>query len=94
MANVLEDIAGISFTTDLLSAVFAKSTIVINPVSWEIYHESIHRAKNHAISINDALALTVMEDQNINEIYTFDSHFRLGRRQGHFRMIKAGWGRK
>jgi hypothetical protein len=36
VANVLEDIAGISFATDLLSAVFAKSTIVITPVSSDI----------------------------------------------------------
>ncbi|MBP7300163.1 MAG: type II toxin-antitoxin system VapC family toxin [Methanoculleus sp.] len=40
------------------------------------YRESTHLARNHAISINDALAVVVMEREGINEIYTFDRHFR------------------
>jgi len=38
--------------------------------------ESIHLARNHAIGINDALAVVVMEREGISEVYTFDRHFR------------------
>ena len=41
------------------------------------YRESIRRAGNLGISINDALAVIVMERQGIEEIYTFDKHLRL-----------------
>jgi len=75
VANVLEDAAGIGFACDLLSAVMAKPSIDVRPVSADDYRESIQRAQKYAVSINDALALIVMEQQGINEIYTFDRHF-------------------
>jgi len=75
VANVLEDAAGIGFACDLLSAVMAKPSIAIRPVSPEDYRESIYRAQKYSVSINDALALIVMEQQGIDEIYTFDRHF-------------------
>ncbi|MDD1703509.1 MAG: type II toxin-antitoxin system VapC family toxin [Methanoregula sp.] len=76
VANVLEDAAGLSFATDLLSAVFLKSSISIEPVSADDYREGIRLAENLGISINDALALSIMYDKGIDEIYTFDRHFR------------------
>jgi predicted nucleic acid-binding protein len=75
VANVLEDAAGIAFATDFLSALFSKPGITVAPVTPDDYRESIHRAKESGISVNDALALVVMEEQGIDEIYTFDRHF-------------------
>lgn len=75
VANVLEDAAGIGFACDLLSAVMAKPSIDVRPVSADDYRESIPRAQKYSVSINDALALIVMEQQGIDEIYTFDRHF-------------------
>jgi hypothetical protein len=75
VANILEDVAGIRFAVDFLSAVLSKPTITVETVSAEIYHESVHRALYHGISINDALALILMERHRIGEIYTFDQHF-------------------
>jgi len=75
VANVLEDAAGIGFACDLLAAVMAKPSIDVRPVSADEYRESIQRAQKYAVSINDALALIVMEQQGIDEIYTFDRHF-------------------
>jgi len=75
VANVLEDAAGIGFACDLLSAVMAKPSIDVRPVSADDYRESIQRAQKYSVSINDALALIVMEQQGIDEIYTFDRHF-------------------
>lgn len=75
VANVLEDVAGIGFAVDFLSAVFSKTTIVVEPVTAVMYHKSVFRAQNSTISINDALALIIMEQKEIDEIYTFDRHF-------------------
>jgi predicted nucleic acid-binding protein len=76
VANVLEDAAGISFAGDLLSAILTKPTIKVEPVSADDYRESIRLAQKSAISINDALAVLIMERQGIREIYTFDRHFK------------------
>ncbi|GAB6286584.1 MAG: type II toxin-antitoxin system VapC family toxin [Methanoregula sp.] len=76
VANVLEDAAGISFAADLLSAILTKPTINVEPVSADDYRESIRLAQKSAISINDALAVLIMERQGIREIYTFDRHFK------------------
>jgi hypothetical protein len=75
VANVLEDAAGISFAGDFLSAVLLKPTISVEAVSVDDYRESIMLAQKSAISINDALAIIIMEQQGIDEIYTFDRHF-------------------
>jgi len=79
VANVLEDAAGIAFTGDLISAILTKPTITVEPVSADDYRESIQLARKSAISINDALAIIIMERQGIDEIYTFDRHFKQAR---------------
>jgi len=76
VANVAEDAAGISFAGDLLSAILTKPTINVEPVSADDYRESIRLAQKSAISINDALAVLIMERRGIREIYTFDRHFK------------------
>ena len=76
VANVLEDAAGMAFACDLLSALLMKSSLSVEPVTADDYRESIRLAQKSAISINDALALIIMERQGIDEIYTFDRHFR------------------
>ena len=76
VANVLEDAVGISFAADLLSAILLKPTINVEPVSADDYRESIRLAQKSAVSINDALAVIIMERQGIDEIYTFDRHFK------------------
>jgi predicted nucleic acid-binding protein len=76
VANVLEDAAGISFAGDLLLAILTKPSINVEPVSADDYRESIRLARKSAISMNDALAVRIMERQGIREIYTFDRHFK------------------
>jgi len=75
VANVLEDAGGITFAADLVSAVLLKPSIEVEPVTADDYRESAERAKKEAVSVNDALALVVMERRGIGEIYTFDRHF-------------------
>jgi predicted nucleic acid-binding protein len=74
VANVLEDAAGLGFACDLLSALLSKPSIIVQSVSADNYRESTRLAQKYSISINDALALVVMEQQEIDEIYTFDRH--------------------
>jgi len=40
-----------------------------------MYHASVFHAQHQTISINDALALVIMEQKKIDEIYTFYRHF-------------------
>jgi hypothetical protein len=75
VANVLEDVAGLDFACDLLSALLSKPSIIVQSVSADNYRASTRLAQKYSISINDALALVVMEQQAIDEIYTFDRHF-------------------
>lgn len=75
VANVLEDAAGIAFTSDLLWAILTKPSVEAAAVSADDYRESVMLAKKYAIGVNDALALVVMEQRGIDEIYTFDRHF-------------------
>jgi predicted nucleic acid-binding protein len=53
-----------------------KSSLRIEPVTADDYRESIRLSQKISVSINDALALIIMERQGIDEIYTFDRHFR------------------
>ncbi|MDP3565002.1 MAG: type II toxin-antitoxin system VapC family toxin [Methanoregula sp.] len=85
VANVLEDAAGMAFAVDLLSAILMRSTITVEPVTADDYRESIRLAQKLSISINDALALIVMDRQGIGEIYTFDRHFK----QAKVRIVQA-----
>ncbi|MHB8165089.1 MAG: type II toxin-antitoxin system VapC family toxin [Methanoregula sp.] len=75
VANVLEDAADLGFACDLVSALLSKPSIRVQPVSADTYRESARLAQKYSISINDALALVVMEQQGIDEIYSFDRHF-------------------
>jgi len=75
VANVLEDAADLGFACDLVSALLSKPTIVVQPVSANTYRESARLAQKYSIGTNDALALVVMEQLEIDEIYTFDRHF-------------------
>ena len=75
VANVLEDAAGLGFACDLVSALLSKPSISVQQVSADTYRESARLAHKYSISINDALALVVMEQLGIDEIYTFDRHF-------------------
>jgi len=76
VANILEDIAGITFTTSFIRDLLFKGNIHVEKVTMEDYLESTLLAREKSISINDALAYIIMKRRKINEIYTFDKHFR------------------
>jgi predicted nucleic acid-binding protein len=53
----------------------AKPSIDVRSVSADEYRESIQLAQKYSVSINNTFALIVMEQQGIDESYTFDRHF-------------------
>jgi predicted nucleic acid-binding protein len=75
VANVLEDAAGTGFAVDLLSTILLKASIKVETVTADDYRESVAVAEKYSVSVNDALALVVMDRHGIDEIYTFDRHF-------------------
>jgi predicted nucleic acid-binding protein len=52
-----------------------KASIKVETVTADDYRESVAVAEKYSVSVNDALALVVMDRHGIDEIYTFDRHF-------------------
>jgi len=50
--------------------------IKILPVLYEDYLSVLLIAKEKNVSLNDALAYLKMKEAGVEEIYTFDDHFR------------------
>ncbi|MDV3103459.1 type II toxin-antitoxin system VapC family toxin [Thermococcus waiotapuensis] len=75
VANILEAKLGLSFALDFLEELLTAKNITVLPVSTEDYLRSLIVAKEHRISVNDALAYLKMKELGIREIYTFDKHF-------------------
>lgn len=76
VVNVLEDVAGLSFSISFLKDLMLKKNVVVEDVDRNEYFESILLAGEKGIGINDALAYVIMRRKGIEEIYTFDKHFR------------------
>ena len=75
IANVLEDAAGLKIAIDYCSAILSKPTISVVSVDAKQYNNASILAGSHSISLNDSLALTLMGENQIHEIYTFDRLF-------------------
>ncbi|RLI79703.1 VapC toxin family PIN domain ribonuclease [Archaeoglobales archaeon] len=76
VAKVLEDVAGLAFSISFLKDLMLKKNVVVEDVDRNEYFESILLAGEKGIGINDALAYVIMRRKGIEEIYTFDKHFR------------------
>ena len=76
IANILE--ARVNLTTALafIESLLLAGNVRILPVSHEDYLKSMLIAMEKKVSVNDALAYLKMKENNINEIYTFDDHFK------------------
>lgn len=76
VANVLEDAVNLSFSVSFIRDILLKDNIYVEDVSQEDYLESVMLAEERKVSLNDVLAYIVMKRRGIEEIYTFDKHFR------------------
>ena len=74
-ANILEEVVGIENSYAPISELLKAENIQIESVDRSIYATSLDEAKEHNIGVNDGLAVVVMKNLGIDEIYSFDEHF-------------------
>jgi predicted nucleic acid-binding protein len=75
VANILEARIPLSECRRIIFDIVTKSSVQVVNVTRDMYTASIHTADVHDVSVNDALALNIMLERSINEIYSFDRHF-------------------
>jgi len=74
--NIVESRLGLKESIGLLSRILSLQNIIIVGVNKEDYEKAIAIASHYNISVNDAIAYIKMKEFNLNEIYTFDKHFK------------------
>ena len=76
VANTLEAKAGLETALSFVENVLLAENIEVLPVLYEDYLKALSLTKEKRVSLNDALAYVKMITKGVNEIYTFDNHFK------------------
>jgi len=76
VANILEAKVNLETALKFIENLMLAENIEILPVTYEDYLRALLIAKEKNVSLNDALAYLKMEEAGVEEIYTFDNHFR------------------
>ncbi len=74
--NIVESRIGLRQSISLLARVLSLQNILIVSVDIDDYKKALVLADKYNISVNDALAYIKMKENHIEEIYTFDKHFK------------------
>jgi len=74
--NIVESRLGLKYSISLLARILSLPNILIEGVDLDDYKNGLTISERYGISINDSIAYIKMEKLNINEIYTFDKHFK------------------
>jgi len=74
-ANILEEIIGIEDSYLPISDLLKAENIAIESVDKNLYATGLDEAKELKVGVNDGLAVIVMKNLGISEIYSFDGHF-------------------
>lgn len=75
VVNVVESGLGLQESLGLLAWTISRSNISVYPTSPGDYEAALPVAKERGVSANDALAYVIMRRHDIEEVYSFDSHF-------------------
>ena len=75
VANILEARIPLNKALDIMTIMLTKKNLTVVEPTKKDYLKSVKDALTLMIGINDALAYTVMQKKNINEIYSFDTDF-------------------
>ena len=75
IANILEARMPIQESLDLLSGLFCLVNLHILDPSRTLYETAIQQARSSNIGANDALAILLMNQLKIKEIYSFNTDF-------------------
>ena len=76
IVNMVESWLGLKESLSILARFLSLRNISIVGVSESDYEEALTISIHYNISVNDAIAYLKMKENNINEIYTFDKHFK------------------
>ncbi|RSN74012.1 MAG: VapC toxin family PIN domain ribonuclease [Thermoproteota archaeon] len=76
VANILEAKVNLSTALNFVESLILAGNIKVLPVLYEDYLKALLIAREKKVSVNDALAYLKMRETGIEEIYTFDNHFR------------------
>jgi len=75
VACILEANVSLSESRRILSDIVDKRNVEVVDVSRGLYISSIHAAGVHDVGVNNGLALNVMQERGVDEVYSFDKHF-------------------
>ncbi len=76
VANILEAKVNLTTALKFIESMLLAENVDVLPVTSEDYIRALLIAKEKNVSVNDALAYVKMKDLGIDEIYTFDEHFK------------------
>jgi Predicted nucleic acid-binding protein, contains PIN domain len=76
VANILKAKVNLSTALNFVESLILAGNIKVLPVLYEDYLKALLIAREKKVSVNDALAYLKMRETGIEEIYTFDNHFR------------------
>ena len=74
--NIVESRLGLRYSIYIASRIFSLKNVEIAKVDRLDYEKALAIAERYNVSLNDALAYTKMGEYNIEEIYTFNKHFK------------------
>jgi len=76
VANIVESRLGLAESLGLVARLLSLDNVEILEVSAEDYVEALAVSQRYAVSLNDAVAYLKMREEGVEEVYTFDKHFR------------------
>lgn len=76
IANILEAKVDLEIALKFIENLMLAENIKILPVLYEDYLFSRYEESSQDVSLNDALAYLKMREAGVEEIYTFDNHFK------------------
>ena len=75
VANIAENKLPFDQQNRLFEVIMQNDSIDVKEVDKELYALAIEYAMDHKAGVNDALAVILMQKQNMHEVYSFDSDF-------------------
>lgn len=75
VANIIESISGIENSVSVMNKLLNEENLVVESVRKNDCILGTEHSETKNISVNDGIALIIMENLKIDEIYSFDTHF-------------------
>jgi len=75
IANILEARAGLQVALDIISGLFTLPNLVVIEPSRDSYLSALEESRESNVGVNDALAVYLMKENGVSEIYSFDRDF-------------------